>query len=55
MGGFDPWKKHVAVGAPKGAAIQRALHQTLDTDPKILDDPIGVRLVDPSNDFYRDA
>jgi methyltransferase (TIGR00027 family) len=37
----------------EGAAIQRALHQTLDTDPKILDDPIAVRLVDPSSDFYQ--
>jgi methyltransferase (TIGR00027 family) len=28
----------------QGAAIVRALHQTLDDEPKILDDPIAVRL-----------
>jgi len=34
-------------------AIQRALHQTLDEEPKILDDPVAVRLLDPSGDFYK--
>ena len=34
-------------------AILRALHQTLDAEPKILNDPIAVRLVDPSSDFYK--
>src|SRR5260370_40410565 len=37
----------------EGTAIQRAIHQTLDEDPKILDDPVAQRLVDPSNDFYK--
>ena len=37
----------------EGVAIQRALHQTLDAEPKILNDPIAVRLVDPSSDFYK--
>jgi hypothetical protein len=30
----------------EGAAIQRALHQTLDAAPKILDDPVAPLLVD---------
>jgi O-methyltransferase involved in polyketide biosynthesis len=34
-------------------AILRALHQTLDAEPKILNDPIAVGLVDPSSDFYK--
>src|SRR5271163_1910279 len=37
----------------EGAAILRALHQTLDAEPKILNDPIAVRLVDPSSDVYK--
>jgi hypothetical protein len=37
----------------KGIAIQRALHQTLDAAPKILDDPISPRLVDMHSDFYQ--
>jgi methyltransferase (TIGR00027 family) len=37
----------------EGAAILRALHQTLDEEPKILNDPIAVRLVDPSSDVYK--
>ena len=37
----------------EGAAILRALHQTLDADPKILDDPIAVWLVDRSSEFYK--
>lgn len=37
----------------EGAAILRALHQRLDAEPKILNDPIAVRLVDTSSDFYR--
>jgi methyltransferase (TIGR00027 family) len=37
----------------EGAAVMRALHQTPDHDPKILDDPISVRLVDARSDFYR--
>ena len=37
----------------EGAAIMRALHQTLDADPKILDDPIAPQLVDAQSDFYR--
>jgi methyltransferase (TIGR00027 family) len=30
-----------------GAAVVRALHQTLDDEPRILDDPIAARLVGP--------
>src|SRR6266851_4927996 len=37
----------------QGTAIQRALHQTVDEDPKILNDPVAERLVDPSSDFYK--
>ena len=36
----------------EGAAEMRALHQTIDGEPKILDDPISVRLVDPQSDSY---
>jgi methyltransferase (TIGR00027 family) len=38
---------------PEGAAVMRALHQQLDGDPKILDDPVAARLVDHSSDFYQ--
>ena len=31
-------------------AIMRALHQTLDDNPKILDDPVSSRLIDPGDD-----
>jgi len=31
-------------------AIMRALHQTLDDDPKILSDPIATRLIDSDDD-----
>jgi O-methyltransferase involved in polyketide biosynthesis len=37
----------------EGAAVMRALHQKLDDDPKILDDPVTPRLVDPRSDFYQ--
>jgi methyltransferase (TIGR00027 family) len=37
----------------EGVAIQRAMHQTLDEDPEILNDPVAARLVDPSSDSYR--
>jgi methyltransferase (TIGR00027 family) len=37
----------------EGAAVMRALHQTPLHDPKILNDPISVRLVDPLSDFYK--
>jgi methyltransferase (TIGR00027 family) len=37
----------------EGAAIMRALHQTLDGEPKILDDWISLRLVDPHSDIYK--
>jgi methyltransferase (TIGR00027 family) len=37
----------------EGAAAMRALHQTLDAEPKILDDPISPRLVDTHSDFYQ--
>jgi methyltransferase (TIGR00027 family) len=35
----------------EGAAIMRALHQTLDDEPKVLVDPIASQLVDP--DLYK--
>jgi methyltransferase (TIGR00027 family) len=31
----------------------RALHQSVDDDPKILDDPITPRLIEPDGDFYK--
>jgi methyltransferase (TIGR00027 family) len=31
-------------------AVMRALHQTIDGDPKILNDPIAPRLLDPDDD-----
>src|SRR5208283_5602594 len=34
----------------EGVAIQRALHQTLDAAPKILDDPIAPLLLDLESD-----
>src|SRR5262252_5671523 len=37
----------------EGAAVMRAIHQTLDSEPKILDDPICVRLVDSQSDIYK--
>jgi methyltransferase (TIGR00027 family) len=37
----------------EGAAVMRALHQTLDDEPKILEDPISPRLVDQHSDFYQ--
>jgi methyltransferase (TIGR00027 family) len=37
----------------EGAAVMRALHQTLDDEPKILDDPISPRLVHAHSDFYQ--
>lgn len=38
----------------EGAAMMRALHQTLD-DPRILIDPIAARLIEPHGAFYRGA
>jgi methyltransferase (TIGR00027 family) len=37
----------------EGPAIKRALHQTLDDEVKILDDPISPRLVDPHSHVYK--
>src|SRR5215469_16127637 len=37
----------------EGAAVVRALHQLHDDAPKILDDPIVVRLVDPEGEAYK--
>jgi hypothetical protein len=37
----------------EGAAIQRALHQTLDASPKILDDPISPLLIDLASETYK--
>jgi methyltransferase (TIGR00027 family) len=40
-------------GTAQGAAVVRALHQILDDNPKILDDPIAARLVGEELDRYR--
>lgn len=37
----------------EGAAVMRAIHQTDDGHPKILEDPISPRLIDTHNDFYK--
>jgi methyltransferase (TIGR00027 family) len=37
----------------EGALIMRALHQMLDDDPKILDDPIAPQLIDQKSEFYK--
>jgi methyltransferase (TIGR00027 family) len=37
----------------ESAAVMRALHQTLDDEPKILEDPISPRLVDTHSDLYQ--
>jgi methyltransferase (TIGR00027 family) len=37
----------------EGAAAMRALHQLVDDEPKILDDPVAVRLVDTQGAFFR--
>jgi methyltransferase (TIGR00027 family) len=37
----------------EGALIMRALHQMLDDDPKILDDPIAPRLIDREGELYK--
>ena len=37
----------------EGAAVMRAIHQTMDGEPKILDDPISPRLVDEQSAFYK--
>jgi O-methyltransferase involved in polyketide biosynthesis len=36
----------------EGAAVMRVLHQKLDSEPKILDDPISARLIDPHSEAY---
>src|SRR5215472_13102309 len=37
----------------EGAAVMWTIHQTLDGEPKILDDPISPRLIDTQSDFYK--
>jgi methyltransferase (TIGR00027 family) len=37
----------------EGVAIERALHQMLDDDPKILDDPIAARLIGREIELYK--
>jgi O-methyltransferase involved in polyketide biosynthesis len=37
----------------EGVATERALHQTLGAEPKILNDSIAVRLADPSGQSYK--
>jgi methyltransferase (TIGR00027 family) len=39
----------------EGAAIMRALHQSVDEDPKILVDPIAPRLIERDGEFYKGA
>ena len=39
----------------EAAAIMRALHQSVDDDPKILVDPIAPRLIEPDGAFYKGA
>ena len=39
----------------EAAAIMRALHQSVDDDPKILVDPIAAKLIEPDGDFYKGA
>jgi hypothetical protein len=45
-------EEHPSITA-EGAAVMRALHQTLDDEPKSLDDPISPRLVDSNGEFYQ--
>lgn len=40
-------RKSKESGTAIGAAVVRALHQTLDAEPRILDDPVAPRLVAP--------
>jgi O-methyltransferase involved in polyketide biosynthesis len=37
----------------EGAAVMRALHQTLDAEPKILDDPVALRWSIHRARFYK--
>ena len=45
-------EEHPSVTA-EGALIMRALHQMLDDDPKILNDPIAPQLIDQKSEFYK--
>jgi methyltransferase (TIGR00027 family) len=49
LGGIALEQKSRSITA-EGVAIQRALHQTLDAAPKILDDPIAPLLLDLESD-----
>ncbi len=46
-------EKNRPSGTAQGAAMLRALHQVLDGEPKILDDPIAARLLGDEFDRYR--
>ena len=37
----------------ENAAVMRAIHQTIDGEPKILDDPISQRLIDTQGEVYK--
>jgi len=37
----------------EGALIMRALHQMLDDEPKVLDDPIAPQLINLESEFYK--
>jgi methyltransferase (TIGR00027 family) len=43
-------EKKARSASAEGVSIQISLHQMLDAAPKILDDPIAPRLIDPSSD-----
>jgi methyltransferase (TIGR00027 family) len=46
-------EKDMPSGTAQGAAIVRALHQTLDDEPRILDDPIAARLLGDEFERYK--
>ncbi len=45
-------EEHPSVTA-EGALIMRALHQMLDDEPKLLDDPIAPQLINLESEFYK--
>jgi Leucine carboxyl methyltransferase len=45
-------EEHPSVTA-EGALIMRALHQILDDEPKVLDDPIAPQLINLESEFYK--
>ena len=49
VGGLEQAQRSRTLEIP---AVMRALHQTVDDDPKILNDPIAPRLLDPHDDRH---